>query len=182
MTGADDSADNQRIIVEITEPYTEQLISKIIEHKENLGKCNIVPLRVNKLLGQLLSQFTIMLELNEAYNDLFSNKGGSFYSEKKTNDLDILSYRREYLKTHYNAVPLDTMPAINEKGLEVFYMAASHNDVHLRNDYQNKPVPLKVNPDFWMRRKNIIILGHDSNVESILEGYMSYRREWNFIN
>ena len=182
LTGAQDSADNQRIIVEITEPYTERLIAKIIEHKENLGKCNIVPLRVNRLLGQLLSQFTIMPELNAVYSDLFSNKGGSFYCESKTSDLDIVSYRQEYLKTHAHAVPLDTMPAVNGSNIEMFYMASTQKDVHIRSELNQAPIPLKIDPDFWMRRKNIIILGHDSNIDSILDGYMSFRKEWNFIN
>ncbi|MBR3358388.1 MAG: hypothetical protein IKG46_11285 [Solobacterium sp.] len=182
LTGAQDSADNQRIVVEITEPYTERLIEKIIEHKENLGKCNIVPLRVNRLLGQLLSQFTIMPELNAVYSDLFSNRGGSFYCENKTSDLDILSYRSEYMKTHFDAVPLDTMKPVNGDGIEVFYMAAAQNNIHTRSSITPAPIDLKINPDFWMKRKNIIILGHDSNIDSILEGYMSYRNEWNFIN
>ena len=182
LTGADDSADNQRIIVEITEPYTERLISKIIEHKENLGKCNIVPLRVNRLLGQLLSQFTIMPELNAVYSDLFSNKDGSFYCESKTSDLDILSYRSEYLENHYDAVPLDTMPAADGNGIEVFYMASTQHSIHARTPVTPAAIDLQINPNFWMKRKNIIILGHDSNINSILDGYMSYRNEWNFIN
>ena len=180
MTGAEDSADNQRIIVEITDNRTGNLINKIIEHKENLGKCNIVPLRVNQLLGQLLSQFTIMPELNAVYSDLFSNKGAAFYSRHLTGEVHSHDYTPAYLKDHFQAVPLTYMDG--KEGSEYYYVSDSEKGVDtFHRDVEIPPVALSLNPDFWMKRKNIVILGHDSNVESIMDGYMSYRSEWNFV-
>ena len=79
MTSAEESADNQIIIVEVEDNWTLNLVNKIITHKERLGKCNIIPVPVNRILGQILSQFSIMPELNTVYSELFSNKGAEFF-------------------------------------------------------------------------------------------------------
>ena len=67
ITAAETSADNQRIIVEITDDWTGELVDRIIACKQVDGKCNIVPVRINKILGQILSQFSLMPELNIAF-------------------------------------------------------------------------------------------------------------------
>lgn len=79
ITGSEASADDQVIIVEVDDDWTASVVDKIILHKENLGKCNIIPVPVNRILGQLLSQFSIMPELNFVYGELFSNKGAEFF-------------------------------------------------------------------------------------------------------
>ena len=61
ITAAESSADNQRIIVEITDVWTWDIVSKIIKAKQVEGKCNIIPVRVNEVLGQILSQFCLNL-------------------------------------------------------------------------------------------------------------------------
>ena len=52
LTGAESSLDNQKIIVEIDDDWTMELVNKIILAKQVEGKCNITPVRVNKILGQ----------------------------------------------------------------------------------------------------------------------------------
>ena len=64
LTGLEDSWDNQKVIVEVEDPWTMQLVSRVIEHKESHGKSYIVPVSVDHILGQILSQFSIMPELN----------------------------------------------------------------------------------------------------------------------
>ena len=89
ITGSDDSDDNQKIIVEVSEDWTAELIDRIIKNKklqQNNDKNNIVQIRVNRILGQILSQFSLMPELNLAYKDLFSNKGATFFVKEWTPD------------------------------------------------------------------------------------------------
>ena len=83
LTGTDDSIDDQKIIVEISDDWTAELVRRIIKNKkkqQNNDKNNIISVRVNQILGQLLSQFSLMPELNYAYQDLFSNKGATFHA------------------------------------------------------------------------------------------------------
>ena len=68
------SADNQKVVVEIENEWTGDLVDKIIQAKLNLDKCRVVPFRVHTVMGQLLSQFSLMPELNRVYSSLFSNK------------------------------------------------------------------------------------------------------------
>ena len=80
MTASEDSADDQQIVVEVEDEQTLVLVEKIIKYKMRSGKCNIVPVSVNRILGYIFSQFTIMPELNEVYSTLFSYKGADFFA------------------------------------------------------------------------------------------------------
>ena len=77
------SADNQKVVVEIENEWTGDLVEKIIRAKLNLDKCRVVPFRVHTVMGQLLSQFSLMPELNKVYSSLFSIKGTSFYARSQ---------------------------------------------------------------------------------------------------
>lgn len=81
MTSDEASADHQTIIVEIEDDWTAKLVDRIIAHKEKLAKCRIIPIYVNRVLGQILSQFSIMPELNTVYSELFSNRGAEFFAK-----------------------------------------------------------------------------------------------------
>lgn len=148
ITGSENSDDRQRIIVEITEDWTNELVERIIKNKKiqqnNNNKCNIVPVCVNKILGQLLAQFSLMPELNLVYKTLFSNYGASFYSavwdpEKwKTNSgqtvKDAEACCIDYcLKNHENIIPLYSLKAKdggtkNSKAKYYFYFVADNAD------------------------------------------------------
>ena len=175
ITGAEDSADNQKIIVEVEDDWTEVLVNKIIEHKENLGKCNIVPMKVNRILGQLLAQFSIMPELNLVYSELFSNRGAEFYAMEAKDKVDYGVYG--YMETHSRAIPLTAMDT--KAGRHFFFMANVESEVEIMHEKTPENYSVKLNPDFWLPRRNILILGHNSKTASLMAGFDSFRDEWN---
>ena len=104
ITAAADSADDQKIIVEITDPWTLELVKKIIAAKQVDGKCNIIPVKVNEVLGQILSQFCLMPELNSVYSDLLSNRGAEFYSVDHAHE-DEISFIEKYFSEFWIDIP-----------------------------------------------------------------------------
>ena len=179
ITAAAYSADNQKIIVEISDDWTWELVQKIIEYKQVEGKCNIVPIRINRILGQLLSQFSLMPELNFAYRELFSNKGSTFYVEEKSTENEK-EYITDYLRHHKNAIPLTSM---NVGGKDYFfYSAETQKDVEKVGAPTTSNYSVKINRDYWIEKKNVIILGHNSNCDDIMQGFCSFRNEWNYKN
>ena len=177
ITAAAYSADNQKIIVEISDDWTWELVQKIINYKQVSGKCNIVPIRVNRILGQILSQFSLMPELNLAYKELFSNKGSTFYVEEKPVD-DDQKYITKYLKTHKNAIPLTSMK--NESKSYFFYSAEDQKDIDRLSYSQDSDYTVSINRDYWIEKKNVIILGHNSKCRDIMNGFCAFRNEWNY--
>lgn len=245
MTGADDSWDNQKVIVEAEDSWTLSLVNKIIEHKERQGKCNIVALPVNLVLGQILSQFSIMPELNMVYDELFSNRGASFYNVPVPDDVDDDACCREHLSKSDQVIPLCSMNANADGagGKLFYYMAKSEKDIEKSNaiaGLQDGPaaagaaVPadsgrpfspdpdsgtrntdgdsalqasstaankgqapshparkpetvstmaasgFRLQPDFYLERRSIVVLGHSSKMGDIISGFNSFRDEWNF--
>lgn len=182
LSGNEHSADNQKIVVEVGDAWTEHLVSRIIAHKEVEGKCTIVPIMVNRVLGQILSQFSIMPELNSVYSELFSNKGAQFFCRPmRTQETEDERALRS-LKEDVTAIPLSKMEA---RGKEMFYfLATSDKDVNekvapseatMQSDYQ-----VKLTENFWLEKRNIIILGHNSKSIDVMEGFNAFRNEWNF--
>ena len=39
-----------------------------------------------------------------------------------------------------------------------------------------------MNRNYWLERKNVIILGHNSKIRDIMDGFNSFREEWNLEN
>lgn len=175
ITAAEHSSDNQKIIVEISDDWTAALVSRIIQRKQVDGKCNIVPVRVNQILGQILSQFSLMPELNLAYRELFSNKGTAFFTEK-TEEYDENKYIKAYLTGNNTALPLTFMES---KGISHFYYsAASQKDIIAKADVKKSDYKVAFNHDYQMEQKNVIILGHNSRCADIMEGFAAYCAEW----
>lgn len=177
ITAAEESADNQKIIVEISDDWTWELVNRIIKHKEVAGKCNIVPIRVNQILGQILSQFSLMPELNLAYKELFSNKGATFFLEERTVD-DDNDYVTNYLKHHKHAIPLTSMQS--DEMDYFFYAAQSQRDLEKTGDVPESDYAVKLNYNYWIERKTVIILGHNSKCKDIMQGFSAFRNEWNY--
>lgn len=181
ITSASFSADNQRIIVEVTDDWTWDLVQKIIRSKQIDGKCNIVPVRVNKILGQLMSQFSLMPELNTVYNELLSNKGATFFTSV-TDEKDEISYIEHSLSTNNHVVPLTVQ---TDKSRNYSYFMALKSDDMFKSDIEDggkSVVPLKVNKDFWLEKKNIVILGHNSKCRELMDGFQSFIGEWGYKN
>lgn len=177
ITAAQSSADNQKIIVEITDDWTAELVDKIIKYKQVDGKCNIVPVQVNQILGHILSQFSLMPELNLAYRELFSNKDAAFYTEEYTGDNER-EYILSYLKNHRHAIPLTSMYS---GGKRHFYYSAGHEkDIFKTSEVEESDYSVSINKNYWIERKNIIILGHNSRCEDIMKGFESFCSEWSY--
>ncbi len=179
ITAAATSADNQKIIVEITDDWTDDLVAKIIKCKQVDGKCNIVPIRINKILGQILSQFSLMPELNLVYKELFSNKGATFYSKEELNS-DNDSFIQGYLSGHRHAIPLTTM---SYKGKNYgYYSANSEKSIDRISALEHTTSSVKLNLNYWIEKKNVIILGHNSKSKDIMQGFAAFQNEWAYQN
>lgn len=182
ITSSEQSSDNQRIIVETNDQWTGNLVDKIISHKEVLEKCNIVPVSVNCILGQLLSQFCIFPELNMVYSNLFSNKGAEFFCIP-TGDMKTSGDEEEDLKQildcNDNIVPLAFLDS--KTGPMFYYMALEEKDYYrFGSDSGEKSASVKVRirPNYGRQKKNVIILGHNSKITDIMNGFNSFREEW----
>ncbi len=177
ITSAAFSEDNQRIIVEITDDWTWDLVQKIIRSKQVDGKCNIVPVRVNQILGQLMSQFSLMPELNTVYNELLSNKGATFFSTRTEKD-DEMAFITNTLSENDKVIPL-TLREDNSKRYE-FYMALEEGDINEKSRKEIPSIPVSINKDFWLEKKKILILGHNSKCRDIMKGFESFISEWGY--
>jgi hypothetical protein len=182
MTGRAESADNQIIVVEVNDNWTQYLVSRIINHKQIAGKCHIVPIMVSKTLGQILSQFAIMPELNSVYGELFSNKGAQFFSRKMDDNDSEEKHVRQVMDSDCTAIPLAALE--DEGGRTFYYLANSDRDVNELVQPSRATlkggVELKLKENFWLEKRNVIILGHNSRMEYLMEGFNAFASEWNF--
>ncbi len=177
ITSASYSEDNQRIIVEVTDEWTWNLVQKIIRSKQVDGKCNIVPVRVNQILGKMMAQFSLMPELNSIYNELLSNKGASFYSSP-CEEGDEFSYIKASLDSNSHVIPLTVQSEKNKN--YCYYMALNEKDVNKKSDEKLSGIPVRLNKNFWLEKKKIIILGHNSKCHEIMDGFASFLSEWSY--
>ena len=177
LTGAEDSADDQRIVVEIDNEWTAEVVRKIIKNKEVQGKCNIIPVHVSSVLGCILSQFSLMPELNMAYRELFSNRGTTFYALDDAAG-DETEFLRRYLAEHDRALPL----ALMTRGDKTFsyYSASSEKDIGKMGSSIESDYSVSLNQNYWLEQRNVIILGHNSKIGDIMSGFSHFREEWNF--
>ncbi len=176
ITAAETSLDDQRIIVEVTDLWTLDIVNKIIEAKQVEGKCNIIPVRINQVLGQILSQFCIMPELNAVYSELFSNKGAEFYSEKTDEFTEEIPFIESYLKEHNHALPI----TIRDEGDKhyAYYLGESNKDLYRKSHVKTSDYSVSLVKDYWLEKRNVIILGHNSKSKFIMAGFDAFSHEW----
>ena len=161
---------NQNIIIEITDPWTYDIVQRIISVKELGEKCNIVMFQVEKFLGQLLAQISMTPEMTLVYGDLFSNKGAAFYTEPVQID-DEIGYIRDYLSTHKNAIPLTLL---THNGESCFCFAANNQkDINKKYALNSLGYSVELN-NMQCGCKRVIMIGHNSKVEEILNCYEAY--------
>ena len=178
FTSSADSRDDQKIVVEVEDDWTLATVNMIIESKQVDGKCNIVPVSINQILGQLLSQFSIMPELNKAYYELLSNKGATFYA-RETEFTDEESFVEEHFAANYCSIPLTVME--NRGKRYGYYVAEEEDNDRIKwPDVRLEPYSVKINREFWLEQRNVVILGHNSKLKYIMAGFDSFRGEWNF--
>jgi hypothetical protein len=175
----EDTVNNNRIIVEVEGDQTLALVEKIIKYKKRNGKCNIVPVAVNQILGYIFSQFSIMPELNMVYSTLFSFKGAEFYTwPADASSISEKQFVSEFLENNLEAVPLTIMKGDNE---EINCYCMAENDQGRRS---SKPVEINssyrvlLNPYYEIDEKHIIILGHNSKSIAMMEGFEAFNKEW----
>lgn len=177
MTASADSLDDQNIIVEVEDDWTKKICETIISHKEKISKCHIIVVPVNKILGSILSQFSIMPELNLVYGELFSNEGAEFFCKKTDKPLDETTLMEHMLDDHARAIPIGVRET--RKGWHEFYVAQSIEDIRPKMYRGSGDVEVRLNPNFVMEQKNIVILGHNSKSKQLMEGFFAFRNEWN---
>ena len=175
MTSSENSADHQTIIVEIEDSWTARLVDRIIVHKEKLAKCHIIPVYVNKVLGQILSQFSIMPELNTVYSELFSNRGAEFLFKPQPKEKDIIKATWQYMLTHRHAIPLTVMETAS--GVHAFSVALTHRDSELLSDAESVVPEFQLNDNYHLMPRNIVIIGHNSKCQDIMNGFSAFRGE-----
>ena len=175
ITADEQSADNQKIIVEVTDPWTLELVKKIIDAKQVDGKCNIIPVKINEVLGQILSQFCLMPELNSVYSELFSNRGAEFYSVPQKEEDEVV-FARNYFEKHNHALPITTMT--NNNNSYAIYVAEHEADITKKSAVEPLDYQVKLNDHYWIERKNVVILGHNSKCKHIMAGFESFSSEW----
>lgn len=178
ITSAEYSDDNQKIVVEITDSWTAALVDKIIKAKEVEQKCNIVPVNVDQVLGHILSQFSLMPELNRVYYELFSNKGESFYTREFTTSDDEELFIRKFLETHEHALPLTFMN--DGKKNHFYYVSENESDMDIESEVHTTTAKIKIKPDYWIECKNVVILGHNSRCNDIMNGFAGFNAEWKY--
>lgn len=175
MTSSESSADRQTIIVEVEDNWTAKLVDRIIEHKEKLAKCHIIPVYVNKVLGQILSQFSIMPELNTVYSELFSNRGAEFFFKPQAWEEDVAAATWQYMQTHRKAIPLTVMKTAS--GNHAFSVANSNDDCEVMSTPDKAQLSIALNTSYHMISRNIVIVGHNSKCQDIMSGFSAFRGE-----
>jgi len=177
ITGQESSADNQVVIVEVDDYWTASIVNRIISHKEKLGKCNIVAVPVNTILGQIFSQFSIMPELNFVYSELFSNKGSAFYCFPNRKQFEKAEFIEEKLKSNIKAIPLTIKES--KDGEFLFYVAEHEKECAVADGYEMTDYSVKIKENYWLEQRNVVIVGHNSNSIEIMDGFDAFRGEWN---
>ena len=172
------SADNQKVVVEIENEWTGDLVDKIIRAKLNLDKCRVVPFRVHTVMGQLLSQFSLMPELNKVYSSLFSNKGTSFFARSQARPASDIDFAETYLHTHRRALPLLFIKDEMTREDFFYYMADSDKDIDITSDRATGTCPVGLNKDYWLPEKHVLILGSNSKISNVMDGYENFCSEW----
>lgn len=173
----DYSIDGQKIIVESNNKWTSDMINKIDKYKQNGVKDKIIALPSNDILGNILAQLTFMPELKDVYSELFSYADVDLYS-KELDVEDGKEYIQNYLSNHSESVPIDFVDYENHKH---FIVAGKHKEKMdiVNNNIKHHAVDFEINKKYKVSSRNIIILGHDNNLEGLLNGFLGVWNEWN---
>ena len=179
LTAEEDSVDNQLVVVEVEDDRTLALVNTIVGYKTQKNKRKIVPVAVNHILGQIFTQVSIMPELNIVYSVLFSNKGASFFTmaaeEPFKSEEEFVS---DYLGSHSKAIPLTVSDPADGKQ-DLYYLSENSLQIQTVSPVAVRPeFSVALNPDFEIKDRNVIILGHNSKNTAIMEGFDAFNREW----
>jgi len=181
LTSEAENENAQLVVVEVENDWTLTLVETIMKQKSRKDGCIIVPVATNQILGQVFSQFSIMPELNIVYSALFSNKGASIYAQVSDEySLTEEEFVEEYLKNHLKAIPLTVIHDEDGKYYR-YYLSDSEQSIDIVDSVKStdsEKVTLSINPDFEITDRHVIILGHNSKSNSIMEGFEAFCGEW----
>ena len=59
-------------------------------------------------------------------------------------------------------------------------MALNEKDIEKMTADKFSGIPVRLNKDFWLEKKKIIILGHNSKCHEIMDGFKSFLSEWSY--
>ena len=179
LAAEEGAAGEQKIIVEAEDDWTLEMVNTIIRHKEQRGGDVIVPVAVNKVLGQIFSQFSIMPELNNVYSMLLSNKGAAFYSRPAAGaELTEAEFVTGHLGTNRKSLPLTVLR--NDDGmLRCYYMSDSEQGISdSEAALRVADIKVLINDNYEMAEKHVVVLGHNSKSAAIMEGFEAFSDEW----
>ncbi len=164
----------QKVVVEVTDDWTEGVVNEIITCK-NSDKIRIVAVPVNQLFGNIFTQFAIMPKLNAIYTDLFSNEGVEFFSKESDFNCEA-DFVLSHLETHTHTIPLTTRN-FNGEFYDI-YIGRTDDDIQYKTIVAPTLYEIKLNKDYTLKKRNIVILGHNKNLPKILEGLDNFNNEW----
>lgn len=169
---------SQLILVEVADDWTEELVYNIMEFKGEEGKEKIIPVSFNRLLGKTYSQIAVMPELDDVYNTLFSNRGAHFLSQNVPQEYSRTNenaYIEKCLSENCCSVPLTVMDTI--EGKKAFFMADKKADLAAGNERFSVPSTVRLKKEHSCRKRTIVVYGHNSNMDAMMEGFEFFRKE-----
>ena len=142
-------------------------------------RCTILVVEDNdmnrELLGELLAQFSIMPELNIVYSVLFSNRGPEFYCKRFSPSHSEVETIHEYMTAHRHAIPLTLMET--HQGIDTYFMADEAEDCEIVSEPYASDFTVSLNPDYAIGQRNIVIIGHNSKCDELMQGFNAFRGE-----
>lgn len=111
------------------------------------------------------------------YSELFSNRGAEFFAKPQEGKDDVAQATRQYMLTHHCAIPLTVMQT--SIGKYAFSVANSNEDCERSAEEEQPALSVKLNMSYQMLPKNIVIVGHNSKCQDIMNGFSSFRGEHN---
>ena len=115
--------------------------------------------------------------MNQVYNELFSNDGAEFFcvplNEEDNEDRVI----KNLLYSNDLVLPLAALST--KSGRNLYYMASCEKDYSAFENIDKPEISVNINEKYWLEKRNVIILGHNSKVRDIMAGFDAFRAEWN---
>ncbi len=170
-----DTKENINVVVETRDAWTSKIVKNIMQNEITQDNISIKTIDSNIILGQLLSQFWIMPELNLVYRDLFSYKGAEFHSSKVDNELTDTENMEMLFKNDISAIPLTVMGDGNDRRL--FYIADDDSQKRVFSSSFDE-ISFKLSGNSSIERKKLILLGSNSKLIHIINSLDKFYNEY----
>lgn len=161
------------IIIESNDDISREIIDTIILK----SSCRIVPISSSRILGRILAQSTILPGINDIYDELMSYyEGKEFYALptdfEKSSESEALTH---YFKTHNSALPV----ALSGLNNNLLFVLAENKKAAEKASPGVSPrlFDMRLNQKFSYPKKRIIVVGHNSKISEIFDGFSEYISE-----